>query len=68
MEKIISRKKLVRTVSVLEAVHAETLGGLEKRLLHTFKATAFCKSDSKVLNFHFKGQKNKIYFILLSFI
>lgn len=43
MEEIISREKLVRTVSGLKAhllmpIHAETLGGLEKELLYAFKA------------------------------
>lgn len=68
MKKIISREKLVGSVSALKAVHTETLGGFEKGLLHTFKAIDMCKSDSKVLHFYFKGQKNTIYFILLSFI
>lgn len=46
-------------------LQAKTLRGLEKGLLYTFKASAIDKTDQ---NFHFKGQKNKIYFILISFI
>lgn len=68
MEEIISREKLVRTVSGLKAhllmpVHTETWEALKRNCCMHSKQTRL-----KSLNFHFKGQKNRIYFILLSFI
>lgn len=66
MKKISAEEKIVRIASALNAhLQTKSLRGLGKGLLCTFKASGTDKTDQ---NFHFQGQKNKSYFILISCI